>query len=97
MSRKTGVLLISLAVAGAISAGLFGFDLALVGAIALAIAIVILVIQLAAKFLLQATGGSKRQFDDLVNAGSKQVDPPIEDPGSYNPKNPMVPFHWDPP
>jgi hypothetical protein len=96
MFKKTGLLLISLAVAGAIAAGLLGFDLALVGAIALAIGIVILAVQFATKFLLQATGGSERQSDDFVNVGSKQVEP-IEDPGSYNPKNPMVPFHWDPP
>jgi len=97
MSNRTSLLLISLAVAGAISAGLLGFDPALVGAIALAICIVILAVQLAIKFLLEPTGGSKRQVDDFVNIGTNQVEPTIEDPGSYNPKNPMVPFHWDPP
>ena len=87
----------SVAVVGAISATLLGFDPALVGAIALAICVGILAVQLAVKVLYGPIGGSERQFDDFVNTAATQVEPSIEDPGSYNPKNPMVPFHWDPP
>ena len=87
----------SLAVAGAISVGLLGFDLALVGAIALGLCIVTLLAQLAIKLLREPTAGTERQPDDFVSMATKDVEQTIEDPGSYNPKHPMVPFHWDPP
>jgi hypothetical protein len=99
MSKKTGLLLISLAVAGAIPAGLLGFDLALIGAIALAIGIVILAVQLAVKFLLEPTVHSERHdpFDDFASTGREHIDPTIEDQGAYNPRNPALPLHLDPP
>jgi hypothetical protein len=89
----------SLAVAGAISVGLLGFDLALVGAIALAISIVILAVQLAIKFLLKPAINSEQHgaFDDSANTAREHVDPTAEDQGAYNPRNPALPYHLDPP
>jgi hypothetical protein len=89
----------SLAVAGAVSVGLLGFDLALVGAIALAICIVILAVQLAIKFLLKPAIDSEQHgaFNDSANTAREHVDVTTEDRGAYNAKHPMVPFHWDPP
>ena len=89
----------SLAVGGAISVGLLGFDPALVGAVALAICIVTLVVQLAIKFLLEPTIDSEQHdpFDDFANTTRGRIEPTPEDEGAYNPKNPPLPFHLDPP
>jgi hypothetical protein len=99
MPKRTKVLLMSLAVTGAISATLLGFDPALVGAIALAICIVILAVQLAIKFLLEPTVDSNQHdpFGDFTSTAREHTDPTIEDQGAYNPKNPALPFHLDPP
>jgi hypothetical protein len=89
----------SLAVVGAISVGLLGFDLALVGAIVLAICIVILAVQFAIKFLLKPTIDSEQHgpFNDFANTTREHIDPTTEDQGAYNPKNPALPYHLDPP
>ena len=95
MPKRTRLLLISLAATGAISATVLGLDAAIVGGIALGICIVILAIQFAIAFVSKAPA-SKVDLDGLVE-GTKHVEPSVEEPGSYNPRNPMVPFHWDPP
>jgi hypothetical protein len=89
----------SLAVAGAISVGLLGFDLALVGAIALGISIVILAVQLAIKFLLKPTIHSEGRapFDDFASTTPAHTHPVTDDRGTYNPRDPALPYHLDPP
>jgi hypothetical protein len=89
----------SLAGAGAVSIGLLGFDLALVGAVALAICIAILAVQLAIKFLLKPTVDSEQHgpLDDFADTTREQIDPTTEDQGGYNPRNPALPYHLDPP
>ena len=98
MAKANRRLLVALAVVVAISAVLLGFDPALIGAVALGVSAVVLVVQFVAKSLLGPSSDSRPEdpFDVLVNDARRDQELNIEDEGTYNPRNPAVPLHLDP-